>query len=150
MKVILLKDIPDIGPADTLKDVSDGYARNYLIPKGLAVIADKGTLKSLDARLKVKAEELEKHKSALKGIASKIDGAEINVQVDIGENGRLFGSVTNQDIARKIYESLGIELDKKKIILDQPIKAIGSFEVPVHLAQDISASIKVNVAASSK
>ena len=150
MKVILLKDVKEIGPADTVKDVSDGYARNFLIPKGAAVVADKGTLKALDARLKVKAEELEEHKGALKDIASKIDGAQISIQVDVGENGKLFGSVTHQDIAQKIYESFGIEVDKKKIVLDQPIKAIGSFEVPVKFAPDITASVKENVAATSK
>jgi len=150
MKVILLKDINDLGTADTVKNVSDGYARNFLIPKGLAVFADKGTLKTLDARMKGKAEELEKQTGALKELASKLDGAQIGIQVDVGENGKLFGSVTHQDIAQKIYESLGIEVDKKKIILDQPIKSIGSFEVPVKFAPDITASVKVNVAASSR
>ena len=150
MKIIFLKDVKDIGSADTVKDVSDGYARNYLIPKGVAVIADKGTLKSLDARLKIGAEELEKERAELSNIASKLDGAEIGIQVDVGENGKLFGSVTHQDIAQKIFESLGIEVDKKKIVLDQPIKTTGSFEVPVKFAPDISASVKVNVAASSK
>jgi len=150
MKIILLKDVKEIGPADTVKDVSDGYARNFLIPKGAAVVADKGTLKALDARLKVKAEELEKHKGILMETASKIDGAQISIQMDVGENGKLFGSVTHQDIAQKIYESFGIELDKKKIVLDQPIKAIGSFEIPVKFASDITASVKLNVAATSK
>ena len=150
MKIILLKDVKEIGPADTVKDVSDGYARNFLIPKGAAVVADKGTLKALDARLKVKAEELEKHKGILMETASKIDGAQISIQMDVGENGKLFGSVTHQDIAQKIYESFGIELDKKKIVLDQPIKTIGSFEIPVKFASDITASVKLNVAATSK
>jgi len=150
MKVILLKDVKDYGSADTVKDVSDGYARNFLIPKGFAVMADKGTLKTLDARLKIRAAELEAERAELSKIASKLDGAEIVIQVDVGENGKLFGSVTHQDIAKKIFESLGIDIDKKKIILDQPIKAVGSFEVPVKFAPDISASVKVNVAASSK
>jgi large subunit ribosomal protein L9 len=150
MKVILLKDVKDIAPADTVKDVSDGYARNYLIPKGLAAIADKGTLKSLDMRLKKKSETLETERAELKNIASKIDGAQISIQVDVGENGKLFGSVTHQDIAKKLFESLGIDVDKKKIILDEPIKTVGSFDVPVKFATDISATVKVNVAASSR
>jgi large subunit ribosomal protein L9 len=150
MKVILLKDVKDLGPADTVKDISDGFARNFLIPKGTAVIADKGSLKALEARLKVKAEELEEHRGALKDTASKINGVEVSIQVDVGENGKLFGSVTHQDIAQKIYESLGIEVDKKKIVLDQPIKTTGSFEIPVKFAPDIIASVKVNVAATSK
>ena len=150
MKVILLKDIKDIGPADTIKDVSDGYARNFLIPRGLAVIADTNAMKALNARTKIKSEELEKEQRTLKEIASKINGSEISLQVDVGENGKLFGSVTHQDIAQKIYESLGVEVDKKKIILDEPIKSIGAFEVPVKFAPDISATLKVNVARSSK
>jgi large subunit ribosomal protein L9 len=150
MKVILLKDVKDIAAADTVKDVSDGYARNYLIPKGLAAIADKGTLRSLDIRLKKKSESVEAERTELKNIASKIDGAQISIQVDVGENGKLFGSVTHQDIAKKLFESLGIEVDKKKIVLDEPIKAVGSFDVPVKFATDISATVKVNVAASSR
>jgi large subunit ribosomal protein L9 len=150
MKVILLQDVKGIGPADTVKDISDGYARNFLIPKGAAVIADKGTLKSLDARVKVKAETLEKERAELKKLASKLDGAQISINVDAGTSGKIFGSVTHQDIAKKIHESLGVEVDKKKIVLDQPIKETGSFDVPVKFASDISASLKVNVAASPK
>lgn len=150
MKVILLKDVKDIAPADTVKDVSDGYARNFLIPKGLAAIADKGALRSLEMRLKKKSESSEAERAELKSIASKIDGAQLSLQVDVGENGKLFGSVTHQDIAKKLFESLGIDVDKKKIILDEPIKAVGSFDVPVKFAPDISATLKVNVAASSR
>ncbi len=150
MKIILLEDVKGVGPADTVKDVSDGYARNFLLPKGAAVIADKGTLKVLDVRLKAKAEGIEKEKADLRKIASKLDGAQISIQVDAGESGKIFGSVTHQDIARKVFETLGIEVDKKKIVLDQPIKETGSFDVPVKFTSDISASLKVNVAASPR
>jgi large subunit ribosomal protein L9 len=150
MKVILLEDVKGIGPADTVKDISDGYARNFLIPKGAAVIADKGTLKVLETRVKTKAEGVEKERAELKNLASKLEGAQISIQVDAGESGKIFGSVTHQDIAKKVFETLGIEVDKKKIILDQPIKEIGSFDVPVKFASDISASLKVNVAASPR
>jgi len=150
MKIILLEDVKGIGPADTVKDISDGYARNFLIPKGAAVLADKGTLKSLETKVKAKAETLEKERAELKKIAAKLDGAPISILVDAGVSGKIFGSVTHQDIAKKIHESLGIEVDKRKIVLDQPIKETGSFDVPVKFASDISASLKVNVAASPK
>jgi large subunit ribosomal protein L9 len=150
MKIILLEDVKGIGPADTVKDISDGYARNFLIPKGAAVIADKGTLKTLDVRMKVKAEGIEKERAELKGIASELDGAQISINVDAGESGKIFGSVTHQDIAKKVFETLGIEVDKKKIVLDQPIKETGAFDVPVKFASDISASLKVNVTASPR
>lgn len=150
MKVVLLKDIKDIGQADTLKDVSDGYARNFLIPKGLAVPAEKNALKNLDTRLKAKAEKNEAEKSELMKLASKINGSEIGIRVDVGENGKMFGSVTTQDISKKVFESLGIEIDKHKIVLDQPIKTIGSFDVPVKFGHDVTASVKVNVSSSSQ
>lgn len=150
MKVVLLQDVKGMGHADTVKDISDGYARNFLIPKGLAVIADKGTLKSLEERVKAKAEKLEKERAELNKIASKLNGAEISIKVDAGQSGKVFGSVTHQDIAKKIHETLGIDVDKRKIILDQPIKETGSFNVPVKFASDISASLKVNVTASAR
>ena len=150
MKVILLKDVKDIGSADTVKDISDGYARNFLLPNSLAVKADKGSLRSLDIRLKVRSEQLEAEKAELMKLASKINGAEVEIRVDVGENGKLFGSVTHHDIAQKLSEKIGIDVDKRKIILDQPIKAIGSFDVPIKFAHDISAIVKVNVDAASK
>jgi large subunit ribosomal protein L9 len=150
MKVVLLKDVKDIGHADTVKDISDGYARNFLIPKGLAVVADKGTLKSLEERVKARTEKLEKERAELKSIASKLNGVEISIKVDAGQSGKVFGSVTHQDIAKKIHEALGIDVDKRKIVLDQPIKETGSFNVPVKFASDISASLKVNVTASAR
>ena len=150
MKVVLLEDVKGMGHADTVKDISDGYARNFLIPKGLAVIADKGALKSLEERVKAKADKLEKERAELNKIASKLNGAEISIKVDAGQSGKVFGSVTHQDIAKKIHETLGIDIDKRKIILDQPIKETGSFNVPVKFASDISASLKVNVTASAR
>jgi large subunit ribosomal protein L9 len=150
MKVILLKDVKDIGHADTLKDVSDGYARNFLIPNGLAIPAEKTALKNLDSRVKAKAEKHESEKAELMKLASKLKGSHISITVDVGENGKMFGSVTTQDISKKVFESLGMEIDKHKIILDQPIKALGVFDVPVKFGHEVTASVKVNVSASSK
>ncbi len=150
MKVILLKDVRDIGTADTVKPVSDGYARNFLLPNKLAVEATKPALKALEERSKIKAANTEKEIAALKDIASKISGSEIAIAVDMGENGKLFGSVTHQDIAQKIKESFGVDIDKKKIVLDEPIKAAGTFNVPVKLGHEVIASVKVNVSASAR
>jgi large subunit ribosomal protein L9 len=149
MQVVLLKDVKDIGAADTVRSVSDGYARNFLFPNKLAVEATRSALKSLEARSKIKAANTEKEIAALKDIAAKINGSEIAITVDVGENGKLFGSVTHQDIAQKIHESLGVEIDKKKIILDEPIKAIGTFNIPVKFGHDVTASVKVNVSSRS-
>lgn len=150
MKVILLRDVKDAGLADTLKDVSDGYARNFLIPNGLAIPAEKTALKNLDSRLKAKAERHDAEKAELMKLASRLNGCQVSIQVDVGESGKLFGSVTQQDISKKIFESLGMEIDKHKIALDQPIKTIGMFDVPIKFGHEVTASVKVDVSAISK
>lgn len=149
MKVILLNDIKEIGPADTVADVSDGYARNFLIPRKIAVAATIHSLQALEAR-KLSDEKKEKGRAALKELAQKINGMEINIAADTGESGKLFGSVTASDIAQKAYEALGVEVDKKKIVLAEPIKSTGLFEVTVRFTTDISAALKVNVSPASK
>jgi len=150
MKVIFLKDVERVSDADAVKDVSDGYARNYLFPKRLAVVATEPALKLLETRLKSKKEKEEQDKTVLKELASKVNNVEIEIMTDVGENGKLFGSVTSADISKKIYEITGLEIDKKKIHLDEPIKSIGKYKVPVKYAADISATINLNVAATSK
>jgi large subunit ribosomal protein L9 len=150
MKVILLKEIKDLGPADTVQNVSDGYARNFLFPKNLAVPAEKPAMKALEIRQKSRSEEIEKEKASLREIASKLDGKQITINVDAGEGGKLFGSVTSHDISQKIYEAFGVEVDKKKIHLEEPIKSTGLFKVPVKFLSDITASIQLNVAPNTK
>lgn len=150
MKVILLKDVKDIGSADAVADVSAGYARNFLLPNKYATVATESAMKMLDARKKVAEENREKDRTALRELAARLRGVEVNISVDAGESGKLFGSVTSSDIARKIHETIGMEVDKKKIILDEPIKAAGVFDVQVKFASDISAILKVNVSPTSK
>jgi len=145
MKVILLKDIRDIGTADSIKSVSDGYARNFLFPNKLAVEATPAAMRAFDERIKIRSANLQKEIAALKETASRINGKEISIAVDSGVTGKLFGSVTNQDIAKKIHEAFGLDVDKKKIILEEPIKATGTFNVPVKFGHEISATVKVNV-----
>jgi len=150
MEVIFIKNVDKVADANTVKNVSDGYARNFLFPKGLAVTASPSALRSLEGRQKERKAKEEQEKDSLRQLAAKLDGIEIEILADVGENGKLFGSITSSDIAKKVHEVHGVEIDKKKIHLEDPIKAIGKFEVPVKLASDISAKIKVNVASSSK
>jgi large subunit ribosomal protein L9 len=150
MKVILLGDVKDVGHADTVVNVSDGFARNFLFPQKLAVDATPAAIASLEQRVKDKQAKLAQERAALKAIASKLNNAEIEIHVDAGENGKLFGSVTNADIAKKIHEKLGLDIDKKRIVIDEPIKATGAFKVHVKFALDISASVRLNVSSSQK
>jgi large subunit ribosomal protein L9 len=150
MKVIFLKDVENVADADTVKVVSDGYARNFLFPKKLAISVTESALKSLEVKQQARKEKEEQDKAALKELAAKLNGVEIEITTDVGENGKLFGSVTTADISKKIHEVTGLEVDKKKIHLDEPIKATGKYKVPVKYASDISATINLNVAATSK
>jgi len=149
MKVILLKDVKDLGAPDIVADVSDGYARNFLLPRGFAVEAKEPALRALGKRKQANEERKEKERGVLRELASKVNGAEISIEIKAGESGKLFGSVTSQDIAQKAYEALGVEIDRKMVILDEPIKSTGTFELPVKFASDISATLKVNVIPTS-
>jgi large subunit ribosomal protein L9 len=145
MKVILLKDIPNIGERDTVLEVSAGYARNFLLPKNLAEAATPATLRALEGRKQVREKKLHVEKAKMQELASKVQGLEISIKVDVGESGKLFGSVTSSDIAQAIKEASGIEIDKRKIILEEPIKTTGAFNILVKLFTDIEATVKVNI-----
>ena len=150
MKVILLREVKNVGAADSLMDVSDGFARNFLFPQKLAVTANDAAMKALEERKKIAEEKRQSELAAFREIASKVNGTQIDIAMDAGESGKLFGSVTNADIARKIHEQLGIDIDKKKIVLDEPIKACGSFNVAIKFGHEVNAGLKLNVSAASK
>jgi large subunit ribosomal protein L9 len=143
MEVILKKDVKGTGKAGDIVKVSDGYARNKLIPGGLAVKATEGNKRQI-AREKAKAEALyAQNKSEAEAFAKKLEANEIVVRTKVGDNGKLFGSITSMDIAQAVSEQLGTEVDKKKIVLDKPIKEMGETEVSVKLFQDVTAKVKV-------
>lgn len=146
MKVIFLKDVKGTAHEGDVKEVKDGYARNYLIPKGLVVAATEANLKKLEARTgKIKAKE-ENKLAAAKDKAEELSELEVNLTMKAGDKGRLFGAVTSQDIAEAITAK-GIEVDKKDIELKNPIKEIGEHIVTVGLYKDAKADIKVNIKA---
>jgi large subunit ribosomal protein L9 len=147
MKVILLEDIKNTGARDTVINVSDGHARNFLFPRKLGVEATPAALQALDERMKNRAAILAKEIAELKNLAAQINGKEVNIPVDVGTSGKLFGSVTSHDIAQQIQKTTGINIDKKKIVLDEPIKTIGLFNVQVKFGHEVSATVKVNVSA---
>lgn len=145
MKVILLQDVRSLGKAGEIVKVSDGYARNKLLPAKLAKEATAGNIKALENQKARKAEELAAEKAEAEKIKAELDGKEISLKSKGGEGGKLFGAVTNMDIAAAVKEQKGYDIDKKKIKIPEPIKAAGVHEAEIKLFTDVSARIKVNV-----
>lgn len=144
MEVILQKDVKKLGNEGDVVKVSDGYARNYLIPKGLAVEATSGKIKQLKQKEKArKKKEMEKIAEAEK-MAQKMESEKFVLSVKAGENGRLFGSITTKDIAEAVKKA-GYEIDKRKIDLDENIKTLGTHKVSVKIYKDVSATLKIQV-----
>ncbi|MCH3954124.1 MAG: 50S ribosomal protein L9 [Eubacterium sp.] len=145
MQVILKKDVKGTGKAGSVVKVSDGYARNMLIPKGMAVEATKANIRSLEKEKAQQAEEEAEKRAEAKKQAEVINGKSVEIKTKAGEGGRLFGSITSKDIAEAVKSQLGIDTDKKKIQLDSPIKSMGTFHVTVKLYYEIHAELTVNV-----
>lgn len=144
MKVILKEDIRHLGKIGQVVDVADGYARNYLLPKGLAIEANIKNIKSIEHERKLLQEKAKKLKDTAIDIASKISGTTLSIKAKAGEDGKLFGSVTTMDIAEAL-RSEGIDIDKKKIILEEPIKRLGSYAVTVKLHAEAAAQLSLEV-----
>lgn len=145
MIVILLKDVKGTGKAGDIVKVSDGYARNMLIPRGMAQEATQGNVRSLEKQKEIAAEKLENERAAARALADKLETVSVEIKTKGGEGGRLFGSVTTKDIAEALSQQHKINIDRKKIILDSPIKTPGNFEIPVKLFTDVQGIIKVTV-----
>ncbi|GAB2716987.1 50S ribosomal protein L9 [Paenibacillus thermoaerophilus] len=145
MKVIFLKDVKGQGKKGEIKDVSEGYANNFLIPRGLAKIASEGNLKSLEHQKKAEEKRKEKEKEEAKELAAKINELMLKMTVKSGEGGRLFGSITSKQIAEELAKQHQITLDKRKILLDDPIRSLGVTQVTLKLHPDVTAVLKVQV-----
>ena len=145
MKVILKQDINGLGKKDDTVNVSDGYARNYLLPKGLAVVADATNINiakaKKEAEINKKARELEKAKA----LAAKLREVTIVIKAKSGDNGRLFGSITTKDIADKLLSDFNLDIDKKKLVLEEAIKTLGITEVEAKLYPGVTEKFKVKV-----
>ena len=145
MKVILLEDVKSLGKRDEVVNVSDGYARNMLFPKKLAVEATGKAMNELKGRKIGEAKHAAEVLAAAKELASKIDGKTIVVPIKVGSGGRTFGSVSAKEIAEEVEKQLGVEIDKKKLNLANPIKELGVTEVSVRLHPQVTATVKVDV-----
>jgi len=145
MKVVLLKDVKSQGKKDDLINVSDGYARNYLIPRGLAVEADSKALNEIKNREAAKKHKIELEIAAANETKAKLEGVVVKVRGKAGADGKLFGSVTSADIAEELLKQHGIEVDRKKIVIDNPVKAFGTYAFNVKLYPEIIGVINVVV-----
>jgi len=144
MKVILLDDVAKVGRRGEVRDVSDGYARNFLIPKKLALSASAGNMKNLE-HIKVQANaKADRVKSDAEALRQKIEALTLEERRQASEEGKLFGSVTSQDIA-EFLDKRGIKVERRRIHLDEPIKTLGETSVPIRLHQDVTAQFKVSV-----
>ena len=142
MKVILLQDIEGLGKKYEVKEVKDGHARNFLIPKKMAKAATKQALKWLTDQKEVIEKEAEEDLKKAQELASQIDGLEVNIAVKVGDEGQMFESINSQKIADKLKE-MGFEVKKSQIKLEDPIKEIGEFPINVSLSHNLEAEIKV-------
>ena len=145
MEVILKKDVKGTGKAGEIVKVSDGFARNKLIPSGQAVEATAANKKAFEREKARAAEKLAQERAEAETFAARLRGRGVIVKTKVGDNGKLFGSITSIDIAQAILEQTGEEIDRRKIILDKPIKEVGTTEVEIKVFQDISAKVKVRI-----
>ncbi len=145
MKVILLCDVKGQGKKDQIVNVSDGYARNFLFPQKKAIPADAKATSELKSKEEAKQYRISEDRKAAQALADKIKEVSVDIVMGHGQDGRLYGSVTSKDIAEALAKILGTEIDKRKILLKEAIKAYGNYEVEIKLMQDISAKFIVKV-----
>lgn len=142
MEVILYENVPNLGSVGDVVDVKKGYARNYLLPRKLAVVADSKNIKMLDHQKRVVAARVERMKGKVEELATKLASLSITIAKDAGEEEKLFGSVTTMDISNALRAE-GYTIDKRHIKLNEPIKKIGVYEIPVRLHQEVEGTVKI-------
>ena len=145
MKVIFLEDVTGVAKAGQIKEVANGYGRNFLIPQKRAVLASPATIKAVETRLKIQAQQQEQTDAELAEIAKQIEGKEIILTAQAGAKERLYGSITAADIATELQNTTGFVIDKRKIELAEPIHQIGTYEIPIRLTKDLVPKIKLMV-----
>ena len=145
MKVILLCDVKGQGKKDQIINVSDGYARNFLFPQKKAIPADAKATSELKSKEEAKQYKISEERKAAVALAEKIKNTTVEIKMEHGQDGRLYGSVTAKDIAEKLKEVLGVEIDKRKIMLKDPIKAYGNHSVEIKLYTEVTATFVVKV-----
>ncbi|MDQ2651693.1 MAG: 50S ribosomal protein L9 [Chloroflexota bacterium] len=143
MKVVLRQDVPKLGESGSIQDVKPGYGRNYLIPQGMAVLATPGEVKTAEHNAAVKARKVVRQEQLLQELADKISGKRLEFTVRAGEGGRLYGSITSAEVAEELAKVVGEEIDRRKVVLDEPIRTLGEHTVTVHLVGRLRPAITV-------
>ena len=147
MKIIFIEDVPNVAEVGEVKEVADGYGRNFLLPHKLAVLANSQASHIVEAKLKAKAQREAQLADEMSKVAKQLEGKEITLKARVGDKDRLYGSITSADIAGELSKATGIEIDKRKVELDEPIRELGSYEIVVKLFRDITPKVKLTVVA---
>ena len=145
MKVILTEDVEKLGQSNEVVEVADGYARNFLLPRSLAVPATASAIANLDNTKRVHERRQTRLRGGAEQIAAQLQGKTLVMPAKIGSGGRLYGSIGTQDIAEKLHSQFGIELDRRQVLLEDTIREAGTFTVPVKLHRDVQAEVSVQV-----
>ena len=149
MKIVLRADVDNLGNKGDIVDVADGYARNYLVPRGLALKASPGSQKQADAMRRNREARDSRDREAAQALAAQFEGRTITIKARAGAEGKLFGSVTSVDVADAVQKQTGAEIDRRKINLDEPLKELGGVDLQVRLHTDVLAHLHVEVEAAS-
>ena len=147
MKVVLRDDVETLGQKGDIVDVADGYARNFLVPRGLAIRAQSGVVRQAEAMRRNRSAREQRDREAAQTLADRLVGKTLSVPARAGEGGKLFGSITAADIVAAVQQQLGVELDRRRLGLDEPLKELGTVELPVRLHADVVATLTVDVIA---
>ena len=145
MKVVFLKDVPNVARAGEIKEVANGYGRNYLIPKNLALLAKSSAISLTAAQRKIEAQSQVDNMAEIVKLADQLDGTEVTLKARAGAKDRLYGSITSADIAAELEATTGLVVDKRKMELAEAIRQLGSYEVTIRLTKDVVPKIKVTV-----
>ncbi len=146
MKVILKDDIKGLGSAGEVKDVSPGYARNFLLPRGLAIAADSGNIETLKKQQQAEQKRRQKEREEAEKLKEKIEQAPLTIVANAGEGGRLFGSITSKDIGESLART-GIKIDRRKIMLSEPVRQLGEHQIVIRLQPQVDATLVLEVKA---
>lgn len=145
MKVVLTQDVKGTGKKGETVEVSGGHARNYLLPRKMAIEATKQNMNSAIAQARAEAHKQAAHAKDAEELAQKLDGAKVTMSVKVGEGGKLFGSVTNREIAAEVKRVYGVDIEKKRVVLSEPVKSVGEYDAELKLHANVSTTIKVEV-----
>ena len=148
MKVILKQDVETLGSTGEIVNVKNGYGRNYLIPRGMAVLATRGSIKEAEENLRQQAHKLDRIKDDAKALAARLETLEIVIPAKVGEENRIFGTVTTQQVA-EVIAARGVEIDRRKIELGEEIRSLGVYPGTIKLPGDVTASVKIQVVPES-